>query len=33
MIYTLTLNPAVDRTLVYVGVTDPNPTTASGSAK
>ena len=27
------LNPAVDRTLVYVGVTDPNPTTASGSAK
>jgi NADH-quinone oxidoreductase subunit M len=27
------LNPAVDRTLLYVGVTDPNPTTASGSAK
>jgi NADH-quinone oxidoreductase subunit M len=27
------LNPAVDRTLVFVGVTDPNPTTASGSAK
>ncbi len=27
------LNPAVDRTLVYVGVTDPNPTNASGSAK
>ena len=27
------LNPAVDRTLVYVGVTDPTPTDASGSAK
>ena len=27
------LNPAVDRTLVYVGVTDPTPTNASGSAK
>ena len=27
------LNPAVDRTLLYVGVTDPNPTNASGSAK
>jgi len=27
------LNPAVSRTLVYVGVTDPTPTNASGSAK
>ena len=27
------LNPAVDRTLVYVGVTDPTPTNASGSTK
>jgi NADH-quinone oxidoreductase subunit M len=27
------LNPAVDRTLLIVGVTDPNPTTASGSTK
>ncbi len=27
------LNPAVDRTLLYVGVTDPNPTNASGSSK
>jgi NADH-quinone oxidoreductase subunit M len=27
------LNPAVDRTLTYVGVTDPRPTDASGSTK
>ena len=27
------LNPAVDRTLQFVGVTDPTPTNASGSAK
>ena len=27
------LNPAVDRTLVFVGVTDPTPTDASGSTK
>ncbi|MFL6177475.1 MAG: NADH-quinone oxidoreductase subunit M [Ornithinibacter sp.] len=27
------LNPAVDRTLTYVGVTDPTPTNASGSTK
>ena len=27
------LNPAVERTLTYVGVTDPTPTNASGSTK
>jgi NADH-quinone oxidoreductase subunit M len=27
------LNPAVDRTLTFVGVTDPTPTNASGSTK